>query len=87
MGIHRFALPFGLTAALAACGQVSSSPDAGGASPDADPAAPVTVTVGHVFGDSMAIEGLTVLFVAPDGAVVEATTDEIPPRRRPRSAA
>ncbi len=75
MGIRRFALHIAPVAALAACGSVSSAPDAGGAAVDADPAAPVTVTVGHVFGESMAIEGLTVLFVAPDGAVVEATTD------------
>jgi hypothetical protein len=68
-------LPVALPVALAACGSVTSSPDAGTAAADADPAAPVTVTVGHVFGDSMAIEGLTVLFVGPGGAVVEATTD------------
>lgn len=72
MGRWRHALPI----LLAACGEVSSSPDAGGGpAPDAGEPAALTVTVGHVFGEALAVDGLTVLVVAPDGGVIETATD------------
>ncbi|HEU5059819.1 MAG TPA: hypothetical protein VFU21_24980 [Kofleriaceae bacterium] len=69
--LRRLALP----ALLAACGEVSSAPDGGPAPPDAGAAAALSVTVGHVFGEPLPTEGLTVLVVAPDGRLIETTTD------------
>ncbi len=62
-----------LLLAVAACGHVSSSPGDASA-PDAS-SGRLTVSVGHLLAASQSVEDLTVLVVAPDGAVIESRTD------------